>query len=203
MFSGIVAGCGEINLITKENSFLTYIVKFPLCLLKNLKIGASVANNGCCLTVTAINDKYVSFDIIKETLIHTNLKYLNIGDVINLERSLMLGDEIGGHLVSGHINGLSEIVDIIRTKKNVEVWINNTNENFKKYIFRKGFICIDGVSLTVGNISNDCFSINLIPETISRTIFKNMSINKIVNIEIDCITKTIVDTVERIKYCKK
>lgn len=198
MFSGIVEGCGEVFSVISKGDFLTYIIKFPYFLLKTLKVGSSVANNGCCLTITSIDKKYVSFDIMKETLIGTNLKYLKVGDFLNIERSLRLGDEIGGHLISGHINSIAKIYKIIEIKKNIEIWIDSSNKLFSKYLFHKGFICINGVSLTVGRILNDCFCVNLIPETLSRTIFKNMYVNQIVNIEFDFITQIIVDTIEKL-----
>jgi len=198
MFSGIVEACGQIKSIIYKDYFLTYTVKFPSFLLKNLEVGASVANNGCCLTVTSIHEKNITFDIMKETLIDTNLKYLKVGDFLNIERSLRLGDEVGGHLISGHINSVAKIYKIVKTKNNLEVYIDSTNKFFKKYLFSKGFICIDGVSLTVGKIWSNCFCINLIPETLFRTIFKNIRVNQLVNVEVDFITQIVVDVTEKL-----
>ncbi|BBI01109.1 riboflavin synthase alpha chain [Buchnera aphidicola (Nipponaphis monzeni)] len=200
MFTGIIEGYGTVFKIKKENCFITYTIKVPIFLSKKLKLGASIANNGCCLTITDINNLFVSFDIIKESLDKTNLKYLQVNDLVNLERSLKIGNEIGGHLILGHISGIAKICNISINHKYTKIWIQIIDVILMKYIFYKGCICINGVSLTISTVlPNNLFCVYLIPETLSRTNFKTISLNQFVNIEIDYITQIVVDSIERLK----
>ena len=121
MFTGIVQGTAEIIAVEEKELFRTHIVRLPEELLPGLALGASVAHNGCCLTVTAIEGDRVSFDLIKETLRITNLGELAVGDVVNIERAAKFSDEIGGHLMSGHIMTTAEICQIIQSENKREV----------------------------------------------------------------------------------
>ncbi|MGP1931286.1 MAG: riboflavin synthase subunit alpha [Arsenophonus sp. ET-YP4-MAG3] len=206
MFTGIVKGKGILVSVKKMINFRTYTIQFPNELLADLEIGASISSNGCCLSVIHINENKVSFDLMKETLQVTNLCSLKLGDIINLERSVKYGDEIGGHLMSGHIITTAEIVKILKNKNNLQIWFYIHNKELMKYILHKGFIGVDGISLTVGDIINNRFCVYLIPETIIRTTIAKKRLGKKVNIEIDANTQAIVDTVERIiiqKYNNK
>ncbi|WMY96332.1 MAG: riboflavin synthase subunit alpha [Arsenophonus sp.] len=197
MFTGIVKGKGTLVAIKKKVNFRIYTVKFPKELLTGLEIGSSVANNGCCLSVTRIFEDKVTFDLMKETLNVTNLGKLKIGDKINLERSAKYGDEIGGHIMSGHIICTIDINKILKSDNNVTIWFHVQHPFLMKYIFYKGFIGIDGMSLTIGDIVNHCFCVHLIPETISRTNIVDKTLGDKVNIEIDTHIQVVVDTVER------
>ena len=128
-----------------------------------------MAHNGCCLTVTEINGDRVSFDLVKETLRITNLGDLQPGDVVNIERAAKFSDEIGGHLMSGHIMTTAEICKIINAENNREIWFKPQDSSLLKYILHKGFIGIDGISLTVGDVTKTKFCVHLIPETLART----------------------------------
>ncbi|MFP3029325.1 MAG: riboflavin synthase subunit alpha [Arsenophonus sp.] len=206
MFTGIIKGKGILVAVEDSVNFCTYTVQFSNELLSGLETGASVANNGCCLTVTHIDDDKVSFDLIKETLRLTNLGSLKLGDMINLERSAKYGDEIGGHVISGHIITTAEIAKIFKTKNNLKIWFHMHNKQLMKYILHKGFISVDGISLTVGEVVNNRFCVHLIPETISRTTIAERSLGEKVNIEIDPHTQAVVDTVELVmnkKYTHK
>lgn len=198
MFTGIVQGTAEIVSIEEKDLFRTHIVKLPEALLPGLALGASVAHNGCCLTVTAIDDDRVSFDLIKETLRVTNLGNLRPGDVVNIERAAKFSDEIGGHLMSGHIMTTAEICKIIQSENNREVWFKIQDPAQMKYILHKGFVGIDGISLTVGDVTKTKFCVHLIPETLERTTLGAKTFGDRVNIEIDPHTQAIVDTVERV-----
>ncbi|VFP88631.1 riboflavin synthase subunit alpha [Candidatus Erwinia haradaeae] len=198
MFTGIVQGIAELYYIEKTKDVRTYIFKMPSSFLEGLKTGYSVANNGCCLTVTKIIDDYVSFDLVTETLLKTNLDILNIGDKVNIERAARFSDEIGGHFVSGHIMATAIITRICNKKNNYTIWLNIDVFEKKKYIFHKGFITIDGISLTVGEVTQKEFCVHLIPETLSRTTLGQKNISHKVNIEFDLNTQVIVDTVERV-----
>jgi riboflavin synthase len=198
MFTGIVQGTAEIVAIEEKELFRTHVVKLPEELLPGLALGASVANNGCCLTVTAIEGDLVSFDLIKETLRITNLGELQVGNVVNIERAAKFSDEIGGHLMSGHIMTTAEICKIIQSENNREVWFKLQDPTQIKYILHKGFVGIDGISLTVGDVTKSKFCVHLIPETLERTTLGAKKLGHKVNIEIDPHTQAIVETVERV-----
>ncbi|AYN24398.1 riboflavin synthase subunit alpha [Buchnera aphidicola] len=198
MFTGIVNGIAQVVSIDKKKDFHTYTVNFSPILLKNLKIGDSVAHNGCCVTVKCINNMYVLFDIMKITIENTNLGILNIGDYVNIERSLKYGDEMGGHIISGHIMNTAEISKILKLNENYILWCKVKDYSLMKYIFYKGFICIDGISLTISNIMKNEFCISIIPETLSSTTIGYKKIGQLVNVEIDFYTQIIVDTTKRL-----
>lgn len=197
MFTGIVQGLGQLHSISRKDQFQTHVVRFPRALLGQLALGASVAHNGCCLTVTKVEDDLVSFDLIDETLRLTNLSALNEGDWVNLERAAKFGDEIGGHSMSGHILGQAKISRIEETETNRTVYFA-LPEAMKKYILTKGYIGIDGISLTLGEVTDHEFCVHLIPETIARTNMQYRQVGDGVNIEVDPQTQAIVDTVERV-----
>lgn len=185
MFTGIVQGKGILISSKCYKDFKTYKIKFPYNLIKGLKKGYSVANNGCCLSVTCINKNIVSFDLVKETLLSTNLGSLHVGDEINLERAVKYGSEIGGHIMSGHIMTLAAVYKVVKKEKNIQMLFKLLKDDYCKFIVHKGFIGIDGISLTLGNIDYDVFSVNLIPETVENTNILNRNVGDIVNIEID------------------
>ena len=197
MFSGIVQGVAPIHSITEKADFRTQVVKLPPEMRKGLAIGASVANNGVCLTVTEINDDLVSFDLMQETLRITNLGALKVGDWVNIERAMQMGAEIGGHILSGHVYCTATISNIIASENNRQIWFELPNTEVMKYILTKGFVAVDGISLTIGEVRGNQFCVNLIPETLQRTLMRQRKLGDRVNIEIDSQTQAIVDTVER------
>ncbi|MBB1487429.1 riboflavin synthase subunit alpha [Oceanospirillum sediminis] len=198
MFTGIVQGTGiVVQIIDDMGDFRTHVVELPASLAEGLEPGASVAHNGCCLTVTKIDGRRVSFDLMRETLRLTNLGYLEEGDEVNIERAASYGDEIGGHAMSGHIMCTSEVVNIIDSDSNCQIWLSIPDQ-YGKYIFEKGYIGIDGISLTIGERDKNNFCVNLIPETLERTVIGHRVLGSMVNIEIDPQTQAIVDTVERV-----
>ena len=181
--------------------FRTHTVELPEDMAGGLQTGASVAHNGCCLTVTEADGRTARFDLMAETLDKTNLGRLKAGDLVNLERAARFGDEIGGHLMSGHITATTEILLIERTE-------HNTTMHFalpaalKPYILPKGFVGLDGCSLTIGSVGEDSFCVHLIPETLRRTLFGTRQAGDTVNLEIDPQTQAVVDTVSRILAAK-
>ncbi len=197
MFTGIVKGIGKIEAIEKREQLHTLVISFPQDMADGIETGASVAINGCCLTVTMIEGHQVSFDVMQETLKVTNLVFLDEGYTVNLERAARFGDEIGGHQVSGHIFCVAEILEVIQTDTNCTMWFS-LPPKAAPYIFPKGYIAIDGTSLTIGEVQRDKFCVYLIPETLERTIINQCLPGYFANIEIDTQTQTIVDTVERI-----
>lgn len=202
MYTGIVQGIGQIIEITDKDKLRTYKVKLPSKLTHNIEIGASIANDGCCLTVTGFADDWVTFDIMEETLALTTLGSKKCNDYVNIERSAKYGDEIGGHVMSGHVSCTATIVAINKTETNCEMTLALPS-NFMKYVLYKGFIGIDGASLTIGDVDGQHFDIHLIPETLSITTLKYKRVGDKVNIEIDSQTQAIVDTVERVLATQK
>lgn len=170
MFTGIVQGTAKIVSIQDKANFRTQIVKMPQEMLKGLEIGASVANNGVCLTVTEINQDCVSFDLMAETLRITNLGELQPGDLVNIERAMQMGSEIGGHILSGHVYCTASVKQIFSSENNRQIWFELPDMATMKYILPKGFIAIDGISLTIGEVKGQTFCVNLIPETLNRTL---------------------------------
>ncbi|MCL1112824.1 riboflavin synthase subunit alpha [Shewanella basaltis] len=197
MFTGIVQATCEVVSIQQAAGLKTFEVAMTPELTKGLVTGASVANNGVCLTVTKILNDKVFFDVMEETLTLTNLGQTQVGDNVNIERSLTFGTEIGGHILSGHIHTQAQIKSISNTAEhyNIEIAIA---PKWMNYIFYKGFIGINGCSLTVGQVSDTGFMLHLIPETLKLTNLSQFSVGDNVNIEIDSQTQVIVDTVERI-----
>lgn len=198
MFTGIVQGTGKVVAIDEKPNFRTHVVELPEALLPGLETGASVAHNGCCLTVTEINGNRISFDLMKETLRITNLGDLQEGDVVNIERAAKFSDEIGGHLMSGHIMTTAEVAKILTSENNRQIWFKLQDPTLMKYILHKGFIGVDGISLTVGEVTPTRFCVYLIPETLQRTTLGAKKLGQRVNIEIDPQTQAVVDTVERV-----
>ena len=202
MFTGIVQGMGRVVSVEQPAAdFRTHTVELPGDMAGGLQTGASVAHNGCCLTVTETDGRTARFDLMAETLDKTNLGRLKAGDLVNLERAARFGDEIGGHLMSGHITATTEILRIERTE-------HNTTMHFalpaalKPYILPKGFVGLDGCSLTIGSVGVDSFCVHLIPETLRRTLFGTRQAGDTVNLEIDPQTQAVVDTVGRILAAK-
>lgn len=199
MYTGITKGLYEITTLNKAPNLISYTVNLPSELCNSLKPGDSVAVDGVCQTVVTIENTLVSFQAIQETLEKTTLNELQLGSYVSIERSLRFGDEIGGHEVSGHIFGTAVIQQKI-VEDNKLTLIIQCNPDWMKYILPKGFIAVDGSSLTVGETlpEEGLFYLHLIPETLRLTNFANKQISARVNIEFDHKTKTIVDSIERI-----
>lgn len=199
MYSGITQGLFEVISLVRKPGLLNYTVQLSTALSKDLKPGDSVAVDGVCQTVVTIEHSQVSFQAIQETLDKTTLNELQLGSYVSIERSLRLGDELGGHEVSGHVFGTALIHQKINADNNLTLVIQ-CNPEWMKYIVAKGFIAVDGSSLTVGETLADqgLFYLHLIPETLRLTNFAHKKEQSKVNIEFDHKTKTIVDSIERI-----
>ena len=196
MFSGIVQETGKVIEFVKEKDIYNLSIDCSSDLLSNLKKGASISVNGVCLTVKDSNPEMLRFDLVEETIKRTNFQIIKAGDNVNLERSLKIGDEIGGHLVSGHIHGTSKVIsmDIRDESWDVEFSVEPFMHD---YILHKGYVAINGCSLTVGEVSSESFMIHLIPETLSITNLFQLQQNSIVNVELDQNTVVIADTVKK------
>ncbi|HLT14219.1 MAG TPA: riboflavin synthase subunit alpha [Marinobacter sp.] len=199
MFTGIVQGIAKVTDIVAAPGLSTLVIEFPEDKVNGVTIGASVAINGTCLTVTRQEGATLYFDAMQETLRLTTLGSLNAGDTVNFERAARIGDEIGGHLLSGHIHTTARLAEIIRPENNVTLWFE-VPEAWVKYVFAKGYIAINGASLTIGEVDGNRFNVHLIPETLRATTFGTIEQGQMVNIEVDSQTQTIVDTLARMGY---
>jgi len=193
LFTGIVEGVGKIIKIEKKTSNRS-AVKMTVDLGKHsqgLKIGQSVALNGVCLTVTGISNTKCRFEMIEETTKKTDLGNLKEGEVINIERSLKVGDRMEGHFVLGHVDGVGTIKKIERKPKEIKIWFE-IPKNLTKFVVQKGSIAIDGISLTVVDVQKNLASVCLIPHTVDVTNFHTRKIGDKVNIETDILGKYIL-----------
>lgn len=199
MFTGIVQGIAVVEEVTAATGLSTFAIRLPDNSAEGVTIGASVAINGTCLTVTRQVGNTLFFDAMQETLRLTTLGDLKPGHSVNFERAARIGDEIGGHLLSGHIHTAANVVEILRPENNVTIWFD-VPEGWARYIFPKGYIAINGASLTISEVEGSRFNVHLIPETLRATTFGTIVEGMKVNIEIDSQTQTIVDTLARLGY---
>jgi riboflavin synthase len=189
LFTGIIEEIGKIMNISKGvNSAAITITAEKV--LKDVKLGDSIAVNGVCLTVTSFMQNKFTVDVMPETIRSSNLKDLKKGSSVNLERALALGERLGGHIVSGHIDGVGKIVSI--KKEDIATWITiEADDEILKYVVLKGSITLDGISLTVAALNEKSFSVSLIPHTKGETTLPEKKSGEEVNVECDLIGKYI------------
>ena len=193
MFTGIVEGIGKIITINKNTtnrSAFQMIVDLGKH-SKGLKIGQSVALNGVCLSVTKISKNKCSFEMIDETIKKTDLGNLKIGGIVNIERSLKVGDRMEGHFVLGHVDGVGIIKKIEKKPNEVKLWFE-IPKKLSKYVVKKGSIALDGISLTVVDVKKNNASVCLIPHTMNVTNFNSKKVSDKINIETDILGKYIL-----------
>ena len=194
MFTGIVSHIGRVNKIThpddwellidivdddnSDNGFNT----------NSIPIGASISCSGICLTLKKVSNNILYFDVSDETREKTNFSTWKVGSLINLEKSLKVGDELGGHFVYGHVDTTAIVKSINKINGSYKITFN-INKDFLKYFASKGSVSVDGVSLTVNDVDETYFNVNIVPYTWSHTSFKNYKTGTIVNIEIDILAR--------------
>lgn len=198
MYTGIVYNRFLITELNRKEGLISIAVQFDANYLDKLTIGASVSVDGVCLTVAKIIDHNVYFDIMQATLDQTTLKNLQIGSQVNIERSSKFGDEIGGHPLSGHIDGKAELVKLERPEDNC-ILTFKAPEKLLPYLFEKAYLGLHGASLTLAYLNESLceFQVYLIPETLRRTNLGDLKVGDFVNLEIDRQTQVIVDTINR------
>ncbi|WP_425398033.1 riboflavin synthase [Aeoliella sp.] len=187
MFTGLVQSLAEVAQLVAEPGGVRLVVREPQ-MAAATEIGASIANNGCCLTVVEVEGDSISFQAGEETLSRTNLGELKPGDRLNLETSLRMGDEIGGHLVTGHIDGLATVDERIDDAEWSTMWFR-VPRRLTKQMASKGSVAVDGVSLTLVDVEDERFSVALIPHTLSVTTLGLRNVGDTVNIETDVLAK--------------
>ena len=197
MFSGIVQTVGKIESIKDKNHIKTIRIETHGDYLEDIAIGQSVSVDGVCLSLVKKNKEYCEFEAVEETINRTTLGSYKQGTKVNLEKSLKFGDTVGGHFVSGHIHTKGRIVEVelVGESKNILVEIE---EKWIKYLTEKGYISVNGASITIGKVSKNTFYIHLIPETLKTTNLDELIYDNYVNLEFDQTTIAIVDTTERL-----
>ncbi len=194
MFTGIVEGIGKVLKIQKSTTNRS-AVKMTVDLgkhSKGLKIGQSVAINGVCLTVTGISKSKCNFEMIDETTKRTDLGNLKVGGIVNIERSLKVGDRMEGHFVLGHVDGVGTIKKIEKRPKEIKVWFE-IPKHLSRFVVEKGSIAIDGISLTVVDVKKNLASVCLIPHTVQVTNFQTRNVGDKINIETDILGKYLLN----------
>jgi len=204
MFTGIIRGSRPVISIVDKPGLRRIVVDLGEPLGANVERGASIAINGVCLTATEMEAGKIAFDIIAETLNKTTLGGLSEGSMVHVERSAKFGDEVGGHVVSGHVTGMAEVTSV-ESPENNHVITMRAPEEAIDFIFSKGFVALDGASLTVVDVDREqrTFCVWLIPETLEITTFGDRVAGDFINLEVDPQTVAIVATVERVLAAKE
>lgn len=203
MYTGIVQAMCPLTFVERAPNLMRFGITLPPEIADEVTLGASIAINGCCFTVTNMDEQAeglaVTFDAIDETQALTNVKHFEEGTLVNVERSAKQNAEVGGHVLSGHIVGTATVADIERDENRCRMTFS-AQSPWLKYVFEKGYVAVNGASLTVAALDRESatFAINLIPETLERTNFSRLAVNDPVNIEVESQTQVIVDTVERV-----
>lgn len=188
MFTGIIEGVGSLRAHAAVGGDAHFTIDVGTLAFDNVQLGESIAVNGCCLTVTAFDHNSFECDASNETLRLTTLGSLAIGQAVNLERALLPTQRLGGHLVSGHVDGVGSVRSVTEDAR-AQVWTFNAPEPLLKYIAKKGSICINGVSLTVNETDAEGFTVALIPHTAAHTSFATTQVGDPVNLEIDQVAR--------------
>ena len=188
MFTGIIEAIGTIESLVPKEGDLTIEVNTGKLDLSDVRIGDSICTNGCCLTVVELAAKGYRADVSTETLSVTTLDEWQVGSSVNLEKSLTPESRMGGHMVSGHVDGVAEILSRESSARADVFWVRAPSA-LAKYIARKGSVTIDGVSLTVNEVNGDEFCLTIVPHTLQETIMSNYQPGTRVNIEVDLVAR--------------
>ncbi len=190
MFTGIITALGTIREISPlgDGRDMRLVIGAPWPDTASIAIGASIACSGCCLTAVEVGEDWFAVDASAESLSRTTLGRWKVGSRVNLERSLRVGDELGGHLVSGHVDGLGEAISAIPENSSTR-WRFRVPDELARFIAAKGSVAVDGASLTVNDVQGSTFGVNIIPHTASVTTFGTLAPGDGVNIEIDTLAR--------------
>lgn len=188
MFTGIIEDIGTIQSLQPSGEDIRLTIKTNKLDMSDVALGDSIANNGVCLTVTALSSTSFSADVSHETIKRTGFVHYQAGSKVNLEKALQANGRLGGHIVSGHVDGVGEVLSINSVGRYVEIWLK-APDNLAKYLAEKGSITVDGVSLTVNKINGSQFLITLIPHSLQETIIGLYKVGTKVNLEVDVIAR--------------
>ena len=198
IFTGIVQAMGVVISCDQVAGVVNLVVDVGH-LSSGVETGASIAINGVCLTVVSVENGIVEFQMVSETTSLSNLGRLSAGSQVNVERSYRVGDEVGGHVLSGHVACTAEVVKVVRTIGHQLIYMA-VAEQWMAYLFDKGFVALNGTSLTIAEIDREkrTIAVSLIPETLERTIFRSVAVGDAINLEIDSRTQAVVETVREV-----
>ena len=188
MFTGIIEGLGRLAALDRRGGDARLVIEVGSLPFDDVRLGESIAVNGVCLTVVAFDARHFQADASNETLSLTTLGGLAPGSAVNLERAMRPTDRLGGHLVSGHVDGVGKVLDIQHDAR-AQRWRFAVPPALSRYIAKKGSICVDGVSLTVNEVDDDGFEVALIPHTVAHTAFAHTTTGDAVNLEIDLLAR--------------
>jgi riboflavin synthase len=188
MFTGLIEAMGRVRSIERRDGDVRLWISSDTLDLGDVRLGDSIAVNGVCLTVVAMDAQSCAFDVSNETLACTTLGEWNEGRAVNLEKALRLGDRLGGHLVTGHVDGVGRVLAIEADARSLR-WRFSLPPGLARFVAAKGSIAVDGVSLTVNGVDDDSFSVNLIPHTMAQTVFGATMVGAAVNLEIDLMAR--------------
>ncbi|MGI9235600.1 MAG: riboflavin synthase [Woeseiaceae bacterium] len=188
MFTGIIKATGTIGAIQPQGGDVRLMVRSSGLEWSDFELGESIAVNGVCLTAVAIHSDGFDTDVSVETLDVTALGQLTVGSAVNLEPSISLGERLGGHLVSGHVDCTGVVKSRAADARSVRLEIEIPSE-YGRYVARKGSVCVDGVSLTINEVSVNSFEVNIIPHTVEVTIIKTYAVGTVVNVEVDLLAR--------------
>jgi riboflavin synthase len=184
MFTGIIEATGKVAAIESVSGDIRVTINAGMLDMSDVKLGDSIATNGVCLTVTALSGSGYIADVSKETLSLTNFEHYQVGQIVNLEKALMPQSRLGGHLVSGHIDGIATVKKITPNARATEYWLS-APQSLMKYIPYKGSVCVDGISLTVNAVEQDSFKLTIVPHTAGETTINYFKVGSKVNLEVD------------------
>ncbi|MCE0494373.1 riboflavin synthase [Vibrio salinus] len=190
MFTGIIEAVGTIAAITPKGEDVTIKVNTEKLDMMDVKLGDSIATNGVCLTVISLSEMTFSADLSLETLNKTGFLQYQVGDSVNLEKAMLATSRFGGHVVSGHVDGVGEVVERNHVGRAIEFWVRYPRE-LSKYIAEKGSVTVDGISLTVNALRKDAFRLTIVPHTLSETTIDHFQVGQKVNLEVDVMARYI------------
>ncbi|MBD1555926.1 riboflavin synthase [Vibrio sp. S9_S30] len=188
MFTGIIEAVGTLTAITPKGEDVSVTVEASKLDMSDVHLGDSIATNGVCLTVIEFNDNSYTADLSLETLNKTGFTQYQVGDKVNLEKAMLPTTRFGGHIVSGHVDGVGEIVERNQVGRSVEFWVQMPSE-IGKYVAEKGSITVDGISLTVNALRKNAFKLTIVPHTSSETTINDFQVGRKVNLEVDVLAR--------------
>ncbi|WP_318478120.1 riboflavin synthase [Photobacterium leiognathi] len=188
MFTGIIETVGNIDDIIRNNDDISIVINTDRLDISDLKLGDSIASNGVCLTVSELTPIGFVADLTTETLRRTAYHSYHVGQKLNLEKAILPTTRLGGHIVSGHVDGIGDIIELKRKSRTVDIWIT-VPIHLKKFISEKGSICVDGTSLTISAVYQNVLKLTIIPHTLANTTLVNATIDQQVNIEVDMMAR--------------
>lgn len=188
MFTGIIETVGNIDDIIRNNDDISIVINTDRLDISDLKLGDSIASNSVCLTVSELTPIGFVADLTTETLRRTAYHSYHVGQKLNLEKAMLPTTRLGGHIVSGHVDGIGDIIELKRKSRTVDIWIT-VPIHLKKFISEKGSICVDGTSLTISAVYQNVLKLTIIPHTLANTTLVNATIDQQVNIEVDMMAR--------------